>query len=57
MEKFNIVNFNSNQGNVDINYLNEKNAEKVINFHKSFPQYKETPLAELKELSKEIGLK
>ena len=57
MEKFNIVNFNTVQGNIDINYLDEKNAEKVINFHKSFPQYKKTPLVELKELSKEIGLK
>lgn len=57
MEKFNLVNFNTVQENIDINYLDEKNAEKIINFHRSFPQYEKTPVAELKELSKEIGLK
>lgn len=34
-----------------------KNAEKVRNFHKSFPEYKPTPLADLKNLSKELGVK
>ena len=57
MEKFNLVNFKESQKNIDISYLDEKNAEKTINFHKSFPQYRKTPLVELKELSKEIGLK
>ena len=57
MKKFNLVNFNGNQKDIDISYLDKNNAKKVINFHKSFPQYKKTPLIELKDLSKEIGLK
>lgn len=57
MEKFNLVKFNTKQEDINMSYLDEKNAEKAINFHKSFPQYKKTPLVELKELSKEIGLK
>ncbi|HDA6365889.1 TPA: diaminopropionate ammonia-lyase, partial [Clostridioides difficile] len=28
-----------------IKFLNEEEITKVRNFHKSFPQYKETPLA------------
>ncbi|GAA0181699.1 diaminopropionate ammonia-lyase [Clostridium sediminicola] len=34
-----------------------KEIEKVRNFHKSFPQYSETPLAELKEMAKVLGVK
>ena len=41
----------------DISFVNEDVAEKVISFHKSFPQYEETPLAELKNLANQIGLK
>mgnify|MGYP000949497897 FL=1 len=40
MKKFNLVNFNGNQKDIDISYLDKNNAKKVINFHKSFPQYK-----------------
>ena len=40
MKKFNLVNFNGNQKDIDISYLDKNNAKKVINFPKSFPQYK-----------------
>lgn len=40
-----------------VNYLNEETANKARNYHKSFPVYKETPLRELKQLAKHIGIK
>ncbi len=40
-----------------ISFLSEKELSKTINFHKSFPQYKETPLVALNDLAKDIGLK
>ena len=33
-----------------------KTAEKARCFHRSFPEYKETPLVELKALSKRLGV-
>jgi diaminopropionate ammonia-lyase len=33
-----------------------KEAEKALNYHKSFPEYKETPLVELKELAANLGI-
>lgn len=41
----------------DIKFLDRESCEKVRRFHKSFPQYKETPLANLHELAKLIGVK
>ena len=38
----------------DIGFLNFETAAKVRSFHKSFPMYRETPLAELKQLAKEL---
>ena len=39
-----------------IKILGEEEIIKVKNFHQSFPQYEETPLADLKNLSKELGV-
>ncbi|WP_074073332.1 diaminopropionate ammonia-lyase [Clostridioides difficile] len=39
-----------------IKFLNEEEITKVRNFHKSFPQYKETPLANLEGLAKKLGV-
>ena len=40
----------------DVTKFGVKNAEKVHDFHMSFPEYKMTPLAELKNLAAELGL-
>lgn len=40
-----------------LNLMNEKAITNAQNFHKSFPQYKETPLAELKNMAGFLGLK
>ncbi|HIW20676.1 MAG TPA: diaminopropionate ammonia-lyase [Candidatus Dorea intestinavium] len=40
-----------------LDFLNKETVEKVCNFHKSFPMYKETPLVDLAALSKKLGLK
>jgi len=40
-----------------LDFLNEEVAKKTFKFHSSFNQYAETPLVELKELAKYIGLK
>nr|WP_209511680.1 diaminopropionate ammonia-lyase [Sedimentibacter acidaminivorans] len=42
---------------VSLDFLNEEVAKKTLKFHSSFEQYTETPLVELNELSKYIGLK
>lgn len=44
------------EGKADISFLNRDEAEKAIQFHRSFPQYKETPLVNLKGLAGELGL-
>ena len=44
------------EGLSDVTSFGPKNAEKVRAFHKSFPEYKETPLANLKNLAKELGV-
>ncbi len=41
----------------NLDFLSEDVAKKVLKFHSSFDQYSETPLVELKELSKYLGLK
>lgn len=40
-----------------LNLMNEKAITNAQNFHKSFPQYKETPLAELKHMADFLGIK
>ena len=44
------------EGLSDCKRFGPKNADKVRAFHKSFPEYKETPLADLKNLAKELGV-
>ena len=39
-----------------IKFLNKEEVSKAKEFHKSFSEYAETPLVDLKELSKKIGL-
>ena len=36
--------------------FNKESINKVRDFHKSFPQYKETPLVNLNNLSKYLGV-
>lgn len=57
MKKFNLVELKSLNDNPDISFLDENSASRVQSFHKSFPQYKKTPLGDLKNLSSRIGLK
>ena len=40
-----------------LNVMSEQEVEKVLAFHKSFPQYAPTPLAHLKGAAKKLGLK
>lgn len=41
----------------DLSFLSEDMAKKVLKFHKSFPQYSETPLVELKNLADYLKIK
>lgn len=41
---------------VSVEFINSEVVEKVRNFHKSFPEYKVTPLQSLDELSKKLGV-
>ena len=40
----------------DLTFLSADTVKKVRAFHKSFPMYRETPLAQLPETAKEMGL-
>ena len=40
----------------ELELMSLSEMEKVMTFHKSFPQYEETPLVSLKALSKELGV-
>ena len=42
---------------MDLTFINEEAAKKARKFHSSFPQYKETPLQQLSNLAKELGVK
>ena len=44
-----------NTNNID--FLNMEHAKKVLQFHTSFPMYKQTPLADLKNLAAKLGIK
>ncbi|NLW24795.1 MAG: diaminopropionate ammonia-lyase [Clostridia bacterium] len=58
MEKFQLVtNDVKKREKVSLDFLNEDLAKKTLKFHSSFEQYSETPLVELKELAKHLGLK
>lgn len=56
-EKINIVSLkHDNQDLSPVDKYGKANAEKVINFHKSFPEYKETSLVSLDNLAKQLGV-
>ena len=56
--KYDLVQNNiSKRQKADLSFLSEDVAKKVLKFHSSFDQYTETPLVELKELAKYLGLK
>ncbi|SHH17131.1 diaminopropionate ammonia-lyase [Anaerosphaera aminiphila DSM 21120] len=56
MGKMNITSLGNKIKNEDISFLNRDVAEKVKGFHSSFPQYSQTPLVELKNLSEHLGI-
>ena len=58
IEKYELVsNDITKRKKASLDFLNEEVAKKTFKFHSSFNQYAETPLVELKELAKHIGLK
>ncbi|MFD0825051.1 diaminopropionate ammonia-lyase [Neobacillus sp. M.A.Huq-85] len=54
-----IVNKNARKADMEkasVEFINSEVIEKVRNFHKSFPEYKVTPLHSLDKLSKQLGV-
>lgn len=57
-EEFKIVQYERRAGQkFNLDFLNLECAKKVRSFHASFPVYQETPLVELKNTARAIGLK
>lgn len=46
----------SNKEKVSINFLNQQEIQQVKAFHESFPEYSYTPLRNLKQLAKHLGV-
>lgn len=56
-KEINIVSLeHKNKSLSPVDKYGKDNAEKVINFHKSFPEYEETPLVILKNLANKLGV-
>lgn len=56
-EEFKIIQYKRKTGpKFNLDFLNLENAKKVRNFHASFPIYASTPLVELKNTAKMMGL-
>ena len=56
-QEMKIVALQHNQNDkCDLTFLSADTVKKVRAFHKSFPMYRETPLAQLPETAKEMGL-
>lgn len=56
-EEFKLVQYDRKAGQkYNLDFLGLESAKEVHYFHASFPVYKETPLAELKETAKDMGL-
>lgn len=56
-ETFKIVQFERETGEKNsLEILSEKVSKEVMDFHKSFPMYSETPLRDMKNLASELGL-
>ena len=52
------VHYERKSGNLSsVKRFGPENAKKVSAFHKSFPEYTVTPLADLKNLAKELKVK
>ncbi len=47
---------NLHKSKVSIDFINKEEIEKIRNFHRSFSEYKVTPLHSLSELAKELGV-
>lgn len=54
--KIKIVTTPENDVKTSLEFLNEKTAKNVRNFHKSFPVYSQTPLAHMPKTAKVLGL-
>lgn len=56
-EEFKVVQYERKTGpKFNLDFLNLESAKKVQSFHASFPVYKETPLVEMKNTAKSMGL-
>jgi diaminopropionate ammonia-lyase len=56
-ESFKIVQFERKEGDkYPLNIINADVAKEVKSFHESFPMYIETPLRDMKNLAKELGI-
>lgn len=56
-EEFKVVQYERKAGpKFNLNFLNLESAKKVRSFHASFPVHRETPLVELKNTAKAMGL-
>lgn len=56
-ETFKMVNRkHEKESGCDLTFLNRETAEKIRDFHKSFPMYAPTPLAHLEKTAKVLGL-
>lgn len=51
-----VANGKQGQAKADLTFLSPAEIGKVREFHKSFPEYEPTPLAELRQLAKHIGV-
>lgn len=47
---------NLHKSKVSVDFINKEQIEKIRNFHKSFSEYKVTPLHSLSELANELGV-
>ncbi|MER0281338.1 diaminopropionate ammonia-lyase [Clostridioides difficile] len=47
---------NLHKSKVSVNFINKEQIEKIRNFHRSFSEYKVTPLHSLSELANELGI-
>jgi len=57
IETFKLVQFDRKKGEkFPLDILKKEVYQEVIEFHKSFPMYTETPLRDMKNLAKELGL-
>jgi len=55
-ETFNLVSLTHDSSGCDLDFLSPERAHAIRDFHKSFPMYAPTPLAQLPETAKLLGL-